>query len=335
MSTAQAPLQYCLFPGNDDAAALREERDKLMTQAKAPNTLLAYAHCWKMFSAWCTDRCLVTLPCSPETLQDYLTWGSALRTSPYSRRTLLVTVCAITHYHRAAGLPLPVTPATRELLACIARKAARSGEREECAGKKHLTPALIRKICRAFDGAKLIDVRDHAILLTGYASGLRRSDLSRLRSTHLHFDEEPNRLRVWVPFSKTDQEGDGRNLWIDRGECEYTCPLRALAAWLKIRGLWRGPLFVTSDWNGRILTQRALGPGGINAVLKRALERIGENPEPYGAHSLRSGMITAACASGKNWRDVMDRSGHRSISTFMRYVKSGSSSSKNVLEGVL
>jgi integrase len=188
-------------------------------------------------------------------------------------------------------------------------------------------------MCRVF-GDDAIDRRDHAIILVGFASGLRRSDMARLRTEHVHLNEDPKRMRLWVPISKTDQEGRGRDVWIDRGELEYTCPVRILQQWLKVRGSWAGPVFARFT-HLRVMTQDGLGEQGICSALKRALERVGENSADYGAHSLRSGMITTAYSTCKNVRDIMDRTGHTNVESVMRYVKSSPRSTANPLAGVL
>jgi hypothetical protein len=100
-----------------------------MTYKFAPNTLKAYAMCWKTFTAWCGERGCSPLPAIPETVEDYLTWGASERTPAYSLQSLNLGLNAIRHYHRQAKLPFPRDPAISELLTCLARKAAQRGAR--------------------------------------------------------------------------------------------------------------------------------------------------------------------------------------------------------------
>lgn len=46
-------------------------------------------------------------------------------------------------------------------------------------------------------------------------------------------------------------------------------------------------------------------------------------------------MITAAAKRGANLRDIMDRSGHKSPDTVMRYIKSAKPFETDPLAGVL
>lgn len=293
-----------------------------MLHAKAPNTLKAYRASWKTFDDWCRDCGLQSLPAHTETLNNFLTWGAGGaegRDPAYSFETLSLVISAARHYHAEAGLPSPIGKRTRDVLSSIRRQATRrDGARKERAGKEYLTVEQLRQICRSL-GETPIDRRDHAIILLGFASALRRSEIMRLHTNQVHFEEK--RMRLWVPWSKTDQEGNGRDVWIESGTTDYTCPVRAVKRWLEVRGDWPGPLFTRFLWSG-VMGQDPLSAQGICTRLKEALARIGQNPERYGAHSMRSGMITAAYANTRNLRGIMDRSGHASVDTVMRYVKS-------------
>ena len=307
-----------------------------MQRAKAPNTFKAYKHGWKVFSAWCRDwRHCEPLPASPEVVRNFITWAAMDREPAYSPTTIQVAITAIKRQHVQAGFAAPVDEATRDLMSAVLRKAAREGPREEEAGKKHLRIDQLKKLCSALRGTEPIVVRDRAIILTGFASGLRRSDLSRLQTRHVHF--EGGRVRLWVPYSKGDQLGQGRDVYLDpAGIDPLLCPVRALEDWKKLRmeyfGNFRGPLFVRFDWHSGI-TEFPLGDQAICEVLQRRLASAGEEARDYGAHSMRSGMITSAHAAGANLRSIMDRTGHKSVDSIIRYVKSAPKS--NPLAGVL
>ena len=330
MSTPPGPIQYSsrkLTP-EEDLAKLREQEVRLMQSAQAPNTVKAYAHSWKQFCAWCGNwRGCESLPASPQALREFATWASEMREPPYKPETIQLALSAIRWYHRDAGCVDPVDDSVRTVMAGVTRKAARNGARKELAGKKHLSVALLKKICRALSITEPIDVRDRALLVVGFASALRRSDLSRLDTSHVEF--EANRVRLWVPVSKTDQHGAGRALYLDSGKDPLVCPVRALEEWKRVRlehcGYWRGPLFCRFYWQYGASVMRLddrLQDQGICRMLQLRLEQMGEDPHSYGAHSLRSGMITSAHQAGANIRSIMDRSGHKSMSMVVRYLKS-------------
>ena len=233
--------------------------------------------------------------------------------------TIHLALSSINHHHEEQGVESPINREVRELVRSAAREA-----REEPGGKEYLTIQQLRKICRRLRDDEPIDVRDRALFLLGYATGWRRSELASLHTDDLCFQKEG--VRLWLGFSKTDQEGKGRATCISYGKGAYTCPVLALKAWMKVRGPWPGPVFLqfTSAGFARrgCMKQDAITGQGISVALKRALRRIGEDPDDYGAHSMRSGMITTAAENGVNLRAIMDRSGHKSIETVMRYVRS-------------
>jgi hypothetical protein len=65
--------------------------------------------------------------------------------------------------------------------------------------------------------------------LIGYAGALRRSEIVAIEREHLTFGTDG--VRLLIPQSKTDAEGQGAEVGIPYGEKKETCPVRALQAW--------------------------------------------------------------------------------------------------------
>jgi integrase len=187
----------------------------------------------------------------------------------------------------------------------------------------------LRTICQTF-GERPIDARDRAILLVGFASGWRRHEIASLCVADIGFVEEGVTLRL--RRSKTDQEGRGRIVGIHFGEGLETCPVRALEAWMRVRGEAPGALFLRADPRGRITFHR-IRPHTVASIVKRALERIGVDPARYAAHSLRAGFVTAAAARGASELSIMQRTGQRSIATGAEVRAPGASLSRESAEG--
>ena len=106
-----------------------------------------------------------------------------------------------------------------------------------------------------------------------------------------------------------------------------TCPVRALREWLYLRGRTPGPLF---PGGANSATSRLSGRS-IGIAVKRGLRLVGIDPTNYGAHSLRAGMITAAALDGMPESLIMQRSGHRSLQTLAKYVRTASVFAVDVL----
>ncbi len=104
-----------------------------------------------------------------------------------------------------------------------------------------------------------------------------------------------------LPKSKTDQEGQGREVEIARGSqpentplAECTCPVRALDQWLRQAGIESGPVFCKVN-RGENVQKTALNPASVAWIDKRALGRAGiRDLHRCGAHSLRAGFATTA-----------------------------------------
>lgn len=281
-----------------------------MGTSKAVNTLKAYVWGWSVFREWCAGAGRLALPADPETVQLFVAWAVDVRS--YRLESVRLFLSAISYEHRRAELASPVDISVRELVAGAARKL-----QERPGGKAALTLEQLRLISRSF-GDRPIDVRDRALLLVGFASGWRRGELSGLDLADVGLVAAGVRLHVWR--SKTDQEGKGRVIGIPYGSRRETCPVLALRAWLRIRGGAPGPLWLACSPRG-VPGDARLGGQGICGVLKRALTAIGVDPAPYGAHSLRAGMITAATEAGSPEVPIMQRTGQKSITTVLRYVR--------------
>lgn len=296
-----------------------------MQAEKALNTRSAYASGWKAFLAWCAAAQCAPLPASPESVRDFVTWCIMQH---YRMSTIMIRVCAIAHYHERAGLPSPYDDTTRKYVSNARRQA-----REQPAGKLALTYRMLQRIAPLFPDTPT-GVRNRAMIFLGFAAGWRRSEIVALRSSDVHF--LPQGLALWQRYSKTDQKGEGRLVGIEPGSRELTCPVRALAAWLQLRGDFEGPLFVRMT-NRQRVTREALEPRGeiLHLALKKLIAQIGENAAEFGAHSLRAGMITEAAKSGASEAAIKQRTGHRCSKTLQRYIRPANIFDFNPMRNVL
>lgn len=308
-----------------DFQEIRRTEERILQAAKARNTRLAYANGWKMFLAWCAAVERDWLPAEPRTVQDFLTWSI---TQGFRLGTIALRMSAITHYHREAGFETPFDASVRRYFAN-----ARRDLKEEPAGKAALTYEMLRTSALHFPDTPL-GIRNRAMILLTFASGWRRSETVALRRSDVSF--VPQGLALWQRSSKSDQTGEGRLVGIERGKRALTCPVRALQAWMKVRGDWDGPLFVRMTSTGE-LTRQGFEPRGemLHHALKRAIAAIGENPVRFGAHSLRAGMITEAAKHGASESAIMLRTGHKSSRMLRRYIRPCNIFEFNPLRAVL
>ena len=319
--------------GRPEAAALQLEELRQRTAEhirhfKSEATLRAYRSDFGSFELWCRRFGPQALPAEADTVSLYLTAcgdaGAALSTL---RRRLV----AISQAHRASGLPSPTQAET--VRRTIARRLARTrGSRPRQVAP--IRPASLRVMLEATPEDDLLSVRDRALLLLGFASGMRRSELSTLDVSDLSFVEEG--VDVLIRRGKTDPRGEGRTIGIPRGRHPETCPVLALERWLSRAALReRDPLFPRLLANGRPTTAARrrhpagrlapgrLSPQGIARTVQRAARRAGLDPATVAGHSLRSGFATEAAARGAPERAIMRQIGHRSLEMVRRYIREG------------
>ena len=305
--------------------ALRLERARLQAAGLAANTRRAYGFDWADFTSWCESAGRASLPATADTVSLYVV---ALARAGRLVATMERRCAAIAHYHLAAGMPSPITADVREVLYGLRRKLGCAPQHAKAALSVEELQAMLAATAKDARG-----VRDRALLLLGFAGGLRRSELSGLDVADVRVVEEG--LEVRLRRSKTDQEGRGRELGVHRGRRKATCPVRALEAWMVERGRWAGPVFAVVERPSGRLTRRRLSPQGCAAVVKAAAKAAGLDPARYAGHSLRAGLATVAAEHGASEKAIMARTGHRSVAMVQRYIRHGSLFRVNPLEAVL
>jgi integrase/recombinase XerC len=150
--------------------------------------------------------------------------------------------------------------------------------------------------------------RDRAMLRVDHDLGLRVAELVGLDLEHVEFDaERPS--AIW-PLRKGRMEREHRTLAPPTGD--------ALADWLWVRGLERGPLFVRLD-------RAADGPARITTKstwrIVRDLGRRAGLDRDTSPHRLRHHAISAVLE--RNGGDVVaaqEFSGHRNLQTLCVYL---------------
>lgn len=292
-------------------------------QATAENTNKAYAKDWAHFTSWCRRRGAEPLPPSPDLIGLYIancaapdTKVPALSVSTIERR-----LSGLAWQYQQRGFVLDrKNRHIATVLAGIKRKHARPPVQKE---------AVLAEDIRAMIATLHFDLRglrDRAILLIGYAGGLRRSEIVSLDHSR---DDTPD-SGGWIEI---EDEGAilflrGKTGWreveIGRGSSEQTCPVHALEQWLHFAKIDFGPLFRrTSRDNTHALNTR-LSDKHVARLIKRTVLDAGlrsELPEAervglFSGHSLRAGLASGAQVDE---RYVQKQLGHASIEMTRRY----------------
>ena len=304
-SIAPSPREIAL---ND----LEDEARRYLSASRSANTERAYRSDWRGFTNWCTTHGLTSLPAEPTTVVLYLTdMARTAKTATIQRRLSSISVA-----HQAAGLATP----TADILV----RSAWSGIRRTNGTAQTAKTALLTDHIRAMIATlpdNLLGIRDACLLLLGFSSAMRRSELVALDVADVA--DTNDGLIVTVRKSKTDQEGGGREIGIPYGANPTTCPVRVLRAWLEASRIEDGPLFRPINRHGQLGGKRLSGQA-VALVVKRTAEAAGLDPNLVAGHSLRSGMATSAARAGATEAEIMNQTGHRSLPVLRRYIRRGS-----------
>jgi site-specific recombinase XerD len=296
---------------SSDLVPLLEQAARYVHASKATSTRRAYRADWAHFEQWCTAHAFTALPAAPETLSLYVT---SLASEQYRCSTIQRRLAAISQAHQVAGQPTPThDPKVRTIMQGIRRAlgTAQTGK----------TPVMIEDLRSMLEALEpnLLEQRDRALLLVGFAGGFRRSELVSLDVHDIEFKREG--LVVTLRRSKTDQEGAGRRIGIPFGRGD-TCPVAALQDWLTASRITEGPVFRAVNRHEQVSTTR-LTDQSVARVVKRSVKRIGLDPRVYAGHSLRSGLATSAAVAGVAEHKIQQQTGHRDLKMLRRYVREG------------
>jgi integrase len=310
-------------PGSGTLDRLVETARDYARQAASDNTLKAYAKDWTHFARWCRMRGADPLPPSAELIGLYI----ADLAAPQGKAPAL-SVSSIER--RLSGLSWGYAQRGQRLdrkdrhiatvLAGIRRKHARPPVQKEA-----ILPEDIRDMLATLPH-DLRGLRDRAMLLIGFAGGLRRSEIVALD----HGKDDTPDSGGWVEILDggaliTLRGKTGwREVEIARGSSDQTCPVHALSQWLHYARIDFGPIFVTVSRNGLKATQDRLSDKHVARLIKQTVREAGIRPDLpeaeriklYSGHSLRAGLASSAEVDE---RYVQKQLGHASAEMTRRY----------------
>ena len=203
-----------------------------MSACHADSTRTIYAGAWQRWERWCTVRDIEPMPAHPAAICAYLTERAA---TGLSIGTLDTDCSAIAYHHRRHRLPDPLCDEAVRAVRRGLRRIVGTAPRRQA---RPLGTPEIRQIVEAIDRTTPKGARDAAIILLGFASALRRSELAALTLDDI--DTHPGGLVITVRSSKTDQESAGQCVGVAHGQHVATDPVAALHSWLAVRGAGPG-----------------------------------------------------------------------------------------------
>ncbi len=294
--------------------------------ASSANTRRAYAADWKHFCAWARRQNLEVLPPDPQTVGLYITACASGKVTgdkkPNSVSTIERRLSSLTWNYTQRGQPLDRKDRhIATVMAGIRNKHAKPPLQKEAVLPENLIAML-----ETLDRGSLRGLRDRAMLLLGFAGGLRRSEIVGLDCGRDQTEDGRGWIEILDKGVLVTLRGKTgwREVEIGRGSSDATCPVVALETWLKFARIAHGPLFRRVTGQGKKVGAERLNDQEVARLVKRAALAAGvrgdlsegERGQRFSGHSLRAGLASSAEVDE---RYVQKQLGHASAEMTRKY----------------
>ncbi|MER8438190.1 site-specific integrase [Mesorhizobium sp. M1312] len=295
--------------------------------ASSANTRRAYAADWKHFCACARRQGLEVFPAEPQTVGLYITACASGKVTgekkPNSVATIERRLSSLSWNFSQRGEPLDRKDRHIATVMAGIRNTHASPPRQ----KEAILPEDLIAMLETLDRGTLRGLRDRAMLLLGFAGGLRRSEIVGLDIGRDQTEDSSG----WIEFFPdkgvlvTLRGKTGwREVEIGRGSSDATCPVVALQTWLKLARIGHGPLFRRVIGQGKRVGADRLNDQEVARLVKRTALAAGvrgdlsegERGQKFAGHSLRAGLASSAEVDE---RYVQKQLGHASAEMTRKY----------------
>ncbi|MER9183580.1 site-specific integrase [Mesorhizobium sp. M0767] len=295
--------------------------------ASSANTRRAYAADWKHFTSWCRRQGIEMFPPDPQVVGLYIAaCASGTATGdkrPNTVSTIERRLSSLSWNFAQRGQPLDRKDRHIATVMAGIRNTHASPPRQ----KEAILPEDLITMLETLDRGTLRGLRDRAMLLLGFAGGLRRSEIVGLDVGR----DQTEDGRGWVEIFADNGllvtlrgKTGWREVEIGRGSSDGTCPVVALQTWLRLARIAHGPLFRRVAGQGRAVGVDRLNDQEVARLVKRTALAAGvrgdlsegERAKKFAGHSLRAGLASSAEVDE---RYVQKQLGHASAEMTRRY----------------
>jgi integrase len=332
---APPPSSPLPAPARPDSPGLPAHLDRLADQARkyveaasSANTRRAYAADWKHFCAWARRQNLEVLPPDPQIVGLYITAlasGGAAGTASGEKKTVATIerrLSSLAWNYTQRGSPLDRKDRHIATVMAGIRNSHAAPPRQ----KEAILPEDLIAMLETLDRGTLRGLRDRAMLLLGFAGGLRRSEIVALDCQRDQTEDGAGWVEVLDKGILVTLRGKTgwREVEIGRGSSDATCPVVALDTWLKFARIAHGPLFRRVTGQGKKVGPDRLNAQEVARLVKRAALAAGvrgdlseaERAQKFSGHSLRAGLASSAEVDE---RYVQKQLGHASAEMTRKY----------------
>ncbi|RWA81168.1 site-specific integrase [Mesorhizobium sp.] len=294
--------------------------------ASSANTRRAYATDWKHFASWCRRQSVEVFPPDPQVVGLYITaCASGTATgdkTPNSVSTIERRLSSLTWNYAQRGQPLDRKDRhIATVMAGIRNKHAAPPRQKEA-----ILPEDLIAMLETLERGSLRGLRDRAMLLLGFAGGLRRSEIVALDVGRDQTEDGRGWIEILDKGMLVSVRGKTgwREVEVGRGSSDATCPVVAVQTWLKLARIAHGPLFRRVIGQGKAVGADRLNDQEVARLVKRTALAAGvrgdlsegERAKLFAGHSLRAGLASSAEVDE---RYVQKQLGHTSAEMTRRY----------------
>ncbi|MGE3876055.1 MAG: site-specific integrase [Parvibaculaceae bacterium] len=294
--------------------------------ASSANTRRAYASDWRHFASWCRRQGVEMSPPDPQVVGLYITACASGKAAgdkkPSSVSTIERRLSSLSWNFAQRGQPLDRKDRhIATVIAGIRNKHAAPPRQKEA-----VLPEDLIAMLETLDRGTLRGLRDRAMLLLGFAGGLRRSEIVGLDAGRDQTEDSSGWVEILEKGMLLTLRGKTgwREVEVGRGSSDATCPVVALQTWLKFARIAHGPLFRRVTGQGKAVVSERLNDQEVARLVKRtalAAGVRGDLPEGqrgklFAGHSLRSGLASSAEVDE---RYVQKQLGHASAEMTRKY----------------
>lgn len=334
LSSAEAPTAIdtpspALGPASGLPAHLEQLADRAreyVEAASSPNTRRAYDSDWKLFCSWCRRQGLEHLPPDAQVVGLYITACASgavtANRKPSAVSSIERRLSALSWHYRQLGERLD--RGDRHIATVL--DGIRNTHGRPPVQKEAVLPEDLIAMLETLDRCSLRGLRDRAILLIGFAGGLRRSEVVGLDVGADQTEDSSGCVEILERGMVLTLRGKNgwREVEIGRGSSDSTCPVVALETWLKLGRIAHGPLFRRVTGEGKTVGPERLRDQEVARLVKRTAVAAGvrgdlseiEREGKFAGHSLRAGLASSAEVDE---RYVQKQLGHASAEMTRRY----------------
>jgi len=294
--------------------------------ASSTNTRRAYASDWKHFAAWCRRQNVAPLPPDPQVVGLYITACASATAERGMKANTVSTIerrlSAISWNCAQRGTPLDRKDRAIATVMAGIRNTHAAPPRQ----KEAILPEDIIAMLETLDRGTLRGLRDRAMLLIGFAGGLRRSEITGLDLGRDQTEDGRGWIEILDKGLLVTLRGKTgwREVEVGRGSSDTTCPIVAIETWIKFAKLAKGPLFRRVRGQGKDVGPDRLNDREVARLVKAAALAAGvrgdlsegERAAKFSGHSLRAGLASSAEVDE---RYVQKQLGHASAEMTRKY----------------